>query len=162
MTPGSRMLRRPIGRPCSGLQGNPGVSKESWDKVLALPADPLNQELPAGGNNTPGVGPLTQATSGETPTQAKPEEETGAQKIVLQEVACEDSDTNPREAAGHPALDDPPSGEAAGGVIETRMTRGPEYPGVTSPGDVNESPEATSVPVAIYLYHWRSTRTCQS
>ena len=100
----------------------PRVSKESWDEVLAPPANSSNQELPAGDDDAPGVEPLMQATGGEAPTQAKPEEEAGAQRIILQEVTCEDPDMNPGEAVGHPTLDDPPGVEAADGVIETGMT----------------------------------------
>ena len=87
-----------------------------------------------------------QATGGETPAQAEPEEEVGGQETILQGVTHKDSGTNPREVVGHPALDDPHGGEAAGVTIETGMTGGPEYPGVTPPGDVDGSLKATTVP----------------
>ena len=100
------------------------VSKESWDEVLTPLANSSNQELPAGDDNAPGVELLMKATSGEASTQAKPEEEAGAQRTILQKVACEDPDTNPREAVDHPALDDSLGVEAAGGASKTGMTGG--------------------------------------
>ena len=103
-----------------------------------------------------------QATGREVPTQTEPEEEAGAQRIILEEVTHEDPDTNLGEAADHPALDDPPGVEATGGVIKTRMTREPEYPGVTPPGMSTRVPGPPWSLWPTYLYHWRSIRTYRS
>ena len=64
-----------------------------------------------------------QATGGEVHTQTKPEEEAEAQRVILEEVAREDPDTDLGEAADHPVLNDPPGVEATGGVIKTGMAR---------------------------------------
>ena len=90
-----------------------------------------------------------QAAGREVPTWVEPEAGLEGQAKVLKGPTHGDLDTTQEEATEVPALDKSPVVEAAGGVIETGTVEASEHPEGTTPGNIDESPEAILTPMPV-------------
>ena len=133
----------------------PEFPKENWDEEPALPTGLTDRERivdwanATEGDDTQEDEPLMQAAGGEVPTWVEPKARLEGQVGVLEGPTHGDPDTNQEEVMEVPVLDEPPVVEAAGGVIEMGTVKGPECPGDTAPGNVDESPKAIPAPMPV-------------